>query len=58
MWMTFFIRNSNVSRTDPLKSYDAAVDAARGGPSGANFSVVFLADDPENDRIVLSGTVS
>lgn len=57
MWMTFLNRNGDVSRTEPLGSYDEALEAARRGPSGANFSVTFLAENRENDRQVLEGIV-
>lgn len=57
MYMTFFNRGGEVSRSDPKESYDEALDAARNGPSGASFAVSFFSDNPENDRIVLGGIV-
>lgn len=57
-WMTLFITSGKeVSRTDPLDSFEAALEAARCGPSGANFSIVCLAKNSKNDRQVLEGTV-
>ena len=58
MWMTFFNRHGTVSRSEPLDSFDAALDAARRGPSGARFAVTFLAADPENDCQHLEGFVA
>lgn len=56
--MVFFIRyGGEISRTEPLRSYDEAIGAARRGPSGASFSISFFSDNWENDRIVLEGFV-
>ena len=58
MYMTFFLHNGNASRTEPLGSYDAALTAARSGPSGARFFISYLAENMENDRQLLEGFVS
>lgn len=58
MYMVFFIRGGNVSRSDPKESYSDALDTARRGPSGANFTISFFSDNPAGDRIVLEGFVS
>ena len=57
MWMTFFNKSGDVSRTEPICSFDEALEAARRGPSGANFCVTFLAESHENDRQILEGIV-
>ena len=57
MYMVFFNATAGVSRTDPIDSYDAAIDAAKTGPSGAKFFVTDISD-PNNYNIVTQGTVA
>ncbi len=57
MWMTFFLHKGHASRTEPLDSYDEAIEAARRGPSGAMFFVTHLAKDPNDAVQVLEGYV-
>ena len=57
MWMVFFNRNGNVSRSDPKESYDDALNAARRGPSGASFAISFLSENPGNNCMMLEGIV-
>lgn len=38
-YMVFFIRGNEASRSEPLDSFDAAIEAARKGPPGAFFQI-------------------
>lgn len=54
--MVFFIWNHTVSRSEPLVSYDEAIEEAKRGPKGAFFQISKI--DRSEYELVIEGWVA